>query len=69
VRNPWFQQDVLPALQARVQAVLTANPKETPLTDDTAAITELLHKYYDTLAWANGDRHRLWSDERRLQVR
>lgn len=30
VRNPWFQQDVLPALQARVQAVLTANPKETP---------------------------------------
>ena len=39
------------------------------MTDDTAAITELLHKYYDTLAWANGDRHRLWSDERRLQVR
>jgi hypothetical protein len=31
------------------------------MTDDTAAITELLHKYYDTLAWANGDRHRLWS--------
>lgn len=30
VRNSWFQQDVLPALQARVQAVLTANPKETP---------------------------------------
>ena len=25
------------------------------MTDDTAAITELLHKYYDTLAWANGD--------------
>ena len=39
------------------------------MTDDTAASTELLHKYYDTLAWANGDRHRLWSDERRLQVR
>lgn len=38
------------------------------MTDDTAAITELLHKYYDTLAWANGDRHRLWSDERRLQA-
>ncbi|WP_339460164.1 uracil-DNA glycosylase family protein [Pseudomonas sp. EA_105y_Pfl2_R69] len=30
MRNPWFQQDVLPALQARVHAVLTANPKETP---------------------------------------
>ena len=30
VRNPWFQQDLLPALQARVQAALTANPKETP---------------------------------------
>lgn len=30
VRNLWFQQDVLPVLQARVQAVLTANPKETP---------------------------------------
>ena len=39
------------------------------MTDDTAAITELLHKYYDTMAWANGDRLRLWSDERRLQVR
>ena len=39
------------------------------MTDDTAAITELLHKSYDTLAWANGDRLRLWSDERRLQVR
>ncbi len=25
------------------------------MTDDTAAITELLHKYYDALAWANGD--------------
>lgn len=34
------------------------------MTDDTAAITELLHKYYDTLAWANGDRHRLWSESR-----
>ena len=26
------------------------------MTDDTAAITELLHKYYDTLAWANESR-------------
>ncbi len=25
-----LKEDVLPALQARVQAVLTANPKETP---------------------------------------
>jgi hypothetical protein len=39
------------------------------MTDDTAVITELLHKYYDALAWANGERLRLWSDERRLQVR
>jgi hypothetical protein len=40
------------------------------MTDDTAAITELLHKYYyDALAWTNGERLRLWSDERRLQVR
>jgi uracil-DNA glycosylase len=28
IRNPWFQQEVVPALQFRVKTILSANPKK-----------------------------------------
>ncbi len=64
-----FSNDCLEVqLQAncRQRDVYVVQPLVPPVQE---ALVELLHKYYDTLAWANGDRHRLWSDERRLQVR